>query len=180
MPRYFIGVDPGASGGYARLDSQYGPDGTDRMEPPAVTFRSAAEDDLGNWLVLNDWINFDRCSPKQCVVCLEKVGGYVGGIGQPGSSMFNFGANYGILKAFLVAAGMREGNNLYLVRPQDWQKHLGISPRMKGKRDGKKETTSQWKNRLKSEAEKRFPKLKITLSTSDALLIALYCREVYS
>jgi hypothetical protein len=48
-----------------------------------------------------------------------------------------------------------------------WQKFLGIGT--KGK-----QSTTQWKNLLKSEALKLFPNRKITLATADAFLILHY------
>ena len=59
------------------------------------------------------------------------------------------------------------------VTPQKWQKvyQLGSS---------KSYTKIQWKNKLKAKAQQLFPSLgkKITLSTSDALLIAEYARRL--
>jgi hypothetical protein len=51
-----------------------------------------------------------------------------------------------------------------LVRPQAWQKAVGMA-RTKGMGQ------TAWKNKLKGEAQRRFPDLKITLKTSDALLV---------
>ena len=41
------------------------------------------------------------------VVYIEKVGGYVGGKGAPGSSMFNFGYNVGFLHGLIAASKTR-------------------------------------------------------------------------
>jgi hypothetical protein len=68
--------------------------------------------------------------------------------------------NFGFIKGFLMSRGVR----LITVRPQTWQKPLGV-----GTKSGK--TTTIWKNQLKNEAQKRFPKAKVTLGTADALLI---------
>ena len=37
------------------------------------------------------------------VVYIEKVGGYIGGKGAPGSSMFNFGRNVGFLHGLIAS-----------------------------------------------------------------------------
>lgn len=52
-----------------------------------------------------------------------------------------------------------------LVRPQVWQKvfNLGTAASCASK--------SEWKNKLKAEAQRRFPHLPVTLATADALLI---------
>mgnify|MGYP006283099745 CR=1 FL=1 len=52
-----------------------------------------------------------------------------------------------------------------MVRPKDWQKACGV-----GGRDGL--THSKWKQKLRDIAKARFPDIKVTLETADALLIA--------
>lgn len=94
------------------------------------------------------------------VAFVEKVGGYVGGAGAPGSAMFNFGRNFGFILGALAGLFVRTE----LVTPQQWQKRLGLGT-------SKGMTTVQWKNKLKEEAQRRFPDLRVTLKTADALLI---------
>jgi len=65
---------------------------------------------------------------------------------------------------FIQGAAMAIGFSLLLVQPKAWQKVIGLS-----KRPG--EEQRHWKNRLKEEAQRRFPGLHITLSTADAVLI---------
>ena len=60
------------------------------------------------------------------------------------------------------------------VTPKRWQRALGIAPR------GRTETKVQWKSRLKDFAQRRFPDIKVTLATADALLLALYCQRVFA
>ena len=100
-----------------------------------------------------------------CVCVLEEVNGFVGKA-QPGSAMFKFGEGYGFLKGVVQALGIR----LVLVRPQTWQKvfGLGTASRCASK--------SEWKNKLKAEAQRRFPNLGVTLQTADALLILEWVR----
>jgi hypothetical protein len=59
------------------------------------------------------------------------------------------------------------------VTARSWQKALEILPRKKA------EGNSQWKNRLKGKAQQLFPNIasQITLLTTDALLIAEFCRR---
>ena len=79
--------------------------------------------------------------------------------------MFNFGRNFG----FLLGVAMTLGYRIIMVRPQAWQKGLGLG-------NSKGMSKTEWKNKLKAEAQRRFPKLSVTLSTSDALLILEYGR----
>ena len=94
------------------------------------------------------------------VAYVEKVGGYIGGPGAPGSAMFNFGRNFGFLLGTLAGLYIRTE----LITPQKWQKTLGLGT-SKGMRP------TEWKNKLKAEAQRLFPDIKVTLKTADALLI---------
>jgi len=91
---------------------------------------------------------------------MEEVGGYVGGMGQPGSAMFTFGRNFGVLLGIAAAKKIPT----VLVRPQKWQKALGL-----GTSTGMSKT--EWKNKLKAKAQQFYPSIKITLDTADACLI---------
>lgn len=96
---------------------------------------------------------------KTCYI--EEVGGFIGKA-QPGSAMFKFGFNAGLIRGMLMALDWR----IILVRPAKWQAGLGLG--------GSKSCASKadWKKKLKGEAERRFPGVKgITLATADALLI---------
>lgn len=97
-------------------------------------------------------------------VCyLEKVGGLPG---MGGSSMFNFGKGFGHLEMALLCRKIPTVE----VTPQKWQKALQLGNK------GVKSNT-EWKNKLKSKAQQLFPYInKITLATSDALLILYYAQ----
>ena len=181
----YIGIDPGASGGLAEIAI----DCTEAIPMPRT------EKDI--W----EWVHWFQAGQKPYAM-IEKVSGYIGE-SQPGSRAFRFGQSYGSLRMALIAAGVPFEE----VTPQTWQKALGVSPRRKGGkkcdmcsglgtigvRDSvdeqidcprcqnkprlKEESKSQWKNRLKAKAQQLFPKLKITLKTADAILIAEYCRR---
>lgn len=100
-----------------------------------------------------------------CTTCyMEEVGGYTGGMGAPGSAMFNFGRNFGFLLGVLAARGVR----LELVRPQKWQKEFSLGT---VKSSGGK---GPWKRKLKEKAQQLYPHLTVTLKTADALLILKY------
>lgn len=143
-----IAIDPGSSGGIAVRNMS-----TAYCYPMPET-QGDIMDSLQN-------IQLTTSLDRRSTVCvLEQVGGYTGK-GQPGSAMFKFGENFGFIKGVVQALGMR----LILVRPQIWQKHfrLGTKSACASK--------TEWKNKLKAEAQRRYPDLKITLATADAVLI---------
>ena len=103
-------------------------------------------------------------APHPNAVCyLEKVSGFAGK-GRPGAHMFKFGEGFGFLQGVIMSASIK----LVLVRPQEWQKFfsLGTAAACTGKRE--------WKNKLKAEAQRRYPRLDVTLKTADALLLLDY------
>lgn len=79
----------------------------------------------------------------------------------PASTMAVYARNYGNIEGACQALGLR----LELVTSGKWQKHfaLGTARSCENKR--------VWKNKLKAEAQRRYPDIKITLATSDALLM---------
>ena len=74
--------------------------------------------------------------------------------------MFNFGKGVGHLEAITYTLGFE----LRQIMPQKWQKALSL-----GNSNGMSKT--DWKNKLKATAQHLYPNVKVTLSTSDALLI---------
>jgi hypothetical protein len=152
--RTIIAIDPGKSGGIAVMYSD-GRAVADKMPD--------TEGDVVNYLRSLD--SAATVDGVQLCAYVEKVGGYVGE-GMPGSAMFNFGFGAGVIEGALCALRIR---TVY-VRPQEWQKHfsLGTATSCASK--------TEWKNKLKAEAQRRFPSLKVTLSTADALLILDYAR----
>lgn len=156
MPRAFIGIDPGASGGIAA-----------KFPSGLIVFKKMPDTLEG---IHDLCIDIDcKCSQEGCpfpICAIELVSGFAG-VQRPGSRMFNFGDNFGQLKMIAHTLGWAP----ILVRPQTWQSSLKIPSK------GKEETDSQWKNRLKSHATKLFPGLSPTLKTSDALLILYYAQH---
>lgn len=155
MANYFLGIDPGSSGGLAHVH--------DLADAGAVAMPDTDRDAWG-------W--FCRWREYPVIAAIEKVGGFMGGGGKNLASahtMFAFGRSYGLLLGLLVASEI----SYVEVPPGTWQRGLGVPPKKKS------ETRVAWKNRLKSVAQARFPRLKVTLATADALLIALYCKQEY-
>lgn len=72
-----------------------------------------------------------------------------------GVSAFHFGENYGMIQGVLAALQIP----YRLVTPQQWQKKVGALPKEKADR----------KRALKAFAQQRYPHLKVTLKTADAL-----------
>lgn len=91
---------------------------------------------------------------------IEQVGGFVGGRGNTGASMFRFGENFGILLGAAATLGCR----IERVRPQKWIKAHGLGTRGEM-------TPGQWKQKLRNRAQELFPAQKVTLANADALLI---------
>ena len=147
---WMVAIDPGASGGIASI--------TINGMVDAVKMPETEGDVLGKLKSLRTYHD---------VIVIEQVGGYVGGAGSPGSAMFNFGRGFG----FILGVAMTLGYRIEMVRPQAWQKALSL-----GNSKGMASKT-EWKNKLKAEAQRRFPNLSVTLSTADALLILEYGRH---
>ena len=148
----YIGIDPGVSGGLAAIGNQVF----------AITSMPPTEVDIWEWFSCS----FGRLACPDFAV-IEKNSGYVGGNGNPGSAMYKFGRNAGLLAMALTASGIPYEE----VTPGVWQRGLGIPCRKKDEPKGR------FKNRLKAHSQKLFPLEHITLSTADAVLIAEYCRR---
>lgn len=146
-----VGIDPGANGGLAILH----PDGHITLtELSKLTKR-----DIFECLDLTD-----ATYEKRTQAFIEWIHPAIQGIGK--SSMSKLYGSYMELQMALLAANIP----FETVQPRKWQVSFGIPPR-------KGEATPKWKRRLKEKAEQLFPGVKITLATSDALLIAEYCRR---
>lgn len=101
----------------------------------------------------------------QYTVVIEDVPKFAGRM-IPQSSTATLHFNYGYLCGHFEARGYR----VIKVPPQTWQKTIGI---------GKKGdlSSSQWKRKLRDEARRRFPSIKVTLDNCDALLILEHARQ---
>lgn len=137
----YLAIDPGASGGWVF-----------KMGEDACTSGDITE------LV-------DLHFPLNTVVVLENVPPFVGRA-IPSSAAFKLGKSCGWLEGFYQGKGF----TVVLVRPQEWQKTMGVGT----KGDS---TTSEWKNKLKAEAQRRFPLNTITLKTADAFCLLAHARQ---
>ena len=86
--------------------------------------------------------------------------------GNSARSMFTFGSNYGMWLGLLAAYNIPYTQ----VTPAKWIRSYGSMPKAK----------TQRKNHLKHLAQQRYPDLKVTLATADAILIANYCKDLHS
>lgn len=143
--RKIIAIDPGKNGGIAIYSSEKNKLVEVVKMPPTP----------------QELLSFLRLYQFNSVCYLERVGGLPG---MGGSAMFNFGKGFGHIEMALLCAKIPTNE----VLPQKWQKFLSLGTK------GSK-STSEWKNKLKTRAEQLFPDAgKITLATSDALLILRY------
>lgn len=140
-----IGIDPGANGGIAVYSVDLG-------RVVEVTKMPETPQELLKFLRI-------YCINSTCY--LEKVQGMPG---NGGGSMFNFGRGFGHIEMALLACKIPT----VTVTPQKWMKSMQLGHK------GNKSSTV-WKNKLKAKAQQLFPYInKITLATSDALLITKY------
>jgi hypothetical protein len=140
-----IAIDPGGSGGIAWQEEDY-------------VISAKMPETEGDILFF-----FQRFKPTAYTVFMEEVSGYIGRP-QPGSAMFKFGRHTGFVIGVLMALGFR----LEMVRPQKWQKNLGLGT------SATCASKADWKRKLKAEAQRKFPGVGVTLYNADALLILDY------
>lgn len=153
----YVGIDPGKEGGIAVLN---------RGQVTAVSLANLTDRDIWEHICLAG-----KTEGAEPFAVLERVGGFIrvkgAGVGT-GPAMFNFGRGFGLLQMALIAANIPHE----IVIPRTWQKAFGITPKKEN------ETKSQFKNRLKTVAQRLFPKEKVTLATCDAILISEFCRRM--
>lgn len=140
-----IAIDPGASGGIAVHRSG---------QPVSAIAMPPTEADVLHCL------RELTPEPARSIAFVELVGGFAGKA-QPGSRAFTFGRGFGFLLGVLQERGVR----VELVLPRKWQKrfNLGTASACASPAD--------WKRKLRTEAQRRYPAIKVTLSTADALLL---------
>jgi hypothetical protein len=137
-----VAVDPGVNGGIAWWDVDQG--------AQAIRMPETDGDILATFRGLR------RAGAQR--IAMELPAKCIFGAGH--SSLATLHRNVG----FLQGVAMAEGFSLLLFTPQKWQAKLSLK-----KRTG--EEQRHWKNRLKEEAQRRFPTIKVTLANADALLI---------
>lgn len=137
----YIGADPGKSGAVAVLD------GSGAIV--CVVRNSGTLSD--RWAALSAAIGTHAAA-----AALERVHAMPG---QGVTSCFTFGAEYGVLHAWLIALGVEIAH----VSPQVWQREMQCLTRGK-------------KNVSKAAAQARWPAHKVTHADADALLLAEWVR----
>ena len=149
-----LAVDPGLGGGMAWTKK---PENTEMCQSMPDTETDII--DLLRSIVLN-------CGITEAYI--EEVGKGV----MPGRAiaMIKLNVNATVIRTALSCFGVR----VVMVRPQQWQQYFALGKR----RDCATDTI--WKNKLKSEAQRRFPNCNITLKTSDALLLLDFARHQLS
>lgn len=162
-PRVILAIDPGRAGGVA----VYLPPEAVAPDAGGVLAYPMPDTPGGVLEAVRDAVTAAG-GPEHVTAYIERVSGYAGGPGQPGSAMFRFGEGYGFIQGVVMTLGMR----LELVTPQKWQKALGLGHREKT------QSKCEWKNKLKAEAERLYPGVKVTLATADALLLLEYARRM--
>lgn len=147
--KYYLGIDPGQSGGLALIDEN-GKHYASWKMPESERFI---------------WDVIDHNASLADKAVIEQVHSFPG---QGVASTFKFGVGYGGLRMALIAAYV----SFEEVNPRTWQKALGIKPM-----DKKQESHRDFKKRLQAKAQQLFPTVTVTLAIADALLLAEYCRR---
>lgn len=140
-----LSIDPGINGGYMV------------QLPTGAMLTGSLPDTEGDLLLMLEMLSMPPGVKNICY--LENLVKFTGNP-MPSSSMASYASNWGVLKGMLMALKYQ----LVLVTPQQWQKALGLG-------SSKGMTKTQWKNKLKAEAQRLFPNEKITLANADAALI---------
>jgi hypothetical protein len=162
-PENMIAIDPGAQGGivmgpfYPTIIAPLGTSYHTVQRGPAEVRAIAmpkTDGDISFELAPHGYWN-----DAEKVAYLEDLVKFAGR-NMPSSRMAVYAANWGFIKGCLTYAGYR----IIIVPPKKWQQALGLG-------SAKELTKTQWKNKLKERAQQLYPKLNVTLSTADALLI---------
>lgn len=160
----YVGIDPGQSGGICIMETENGKIcGIDIHHMPQTEY------DL--------WDFFANELDSSAVAIVEVVHAYPK---QGVSSAFTFGRWYGAVRMACTGQGI----TMYEIRPEVWQKALGIPPRKKKKEGKQGETKEKHKEKLRAVAQRMFPALpvwkglkKVQLAICDALLLAEFLRR---
>ncbi len=166
VPMRFVGIDPGKSGGIVAL-SEHGALLFAARTPLFRAARQRIEDEHEMVRALREAIGDnagDRCA---AFVGIERVAAMPG---QGVSSMFSFGANYGLWRGMLAALCL----GYTLVSPRDWQRNV------EGLRSGL--SVGERKAKIAAAAARRWPDLDLRAKASwgmaDAAWIAEHVRRV--
>jgi hypothetical protein len=153
IAKNIIAVDPGLSGGIVAGE----------LSTPAVV-KNMPETEVDVISLLSKCI----AGVGEPTLYIEKLPHFVAVPGGrvSGASMAKLHRNAGLITGAAIALGIR----VVEIDPHSWQKfyRLGTKTSAGG--------YTAWKNKLKGEAQKRFPGFKVTHANADALLIWEYAR----
>lgn len=150
---FYLGIDPGESGGLAILD--YNGSIIDASPMPNT------EHDCAEYF--REFAPQIRMAHIEAVHAMPKQGV---------SSSFKFGMSFGALRMALVAFQIP----FEAVSPMAWQKRLGAT--LQGRKTASQDKTAK-KNANKARAQQLFPTRKVTHAIADALLLAEDCRREF-
>jgi hypothetical protein len=158
MKTAYIGIDPGASGAIAVIDSD--------LKLVVLRLQKVTDKDVSNFLQEISF-NYDRVfcvKEKVWAMPAKNPDGTMRTMGA--QTMFEFGLNNGFILGLLTAWNIAYEEKT----PQTWMKLFSM------KRE-KEESQTDYKRKLKEQAEKLFPNIKITNDMADAILIAEFNRR---
>ena len=157
-----IGIDPGISGSICFLDNGKI---LDVIEMPIMTDGKKNKKQVNGSQVYNEITKrIKQFEKNQIRVVIEHVSAMPG---QGGTSMFNFGQSFGILKGICTAMQLP----MYFVRPAKWKKYFNL--------------LNSEKDASRTRAIEIFPYFSSQLSRkkdsnkADAILIASFYHETY-
>jgi hypothetical protein len=158
---FYLGVDPGVSGGIAAL--------TRTGTIVGVTSMPATVQDLFEW-VLAYGSDHRQNGPPRGIAVVEFVAAFApAGRKMGASGAMTFGKNVGHLEMALTIARIAYDRAV----PRKWQTAIGvIYPKLS--------TQTERKNISKARAQQLFPGVKVTHAIADALLISEYCRRIHA
>lgn len=139
-----LAIDPGLSGGIAIGSPS---NGLQHIHPMPPTDTDIAD-------LLRQW--------PGATLIIEKLPVFFPGAKGGMASMAKLQRNAGVIYGICAALNIR----VIEVNPHDWQKHFKLGTRSKSTGG-----YTEWKNKLKAEAQRRYPSFKITHAVSDAVLI---------
>jgi hypothetical protein len=154
-----IAIDPGSNGGYAVQFDENG----------KVIAEKLPETD-GDFILGMRELMY-ACNregkPGSAVTCVIEGQTFCAGGRCSAPAIGKFGDSCGFVRGVCQALGFV----ILRPKPQEWQKPFGLG--------GRKSCDSKtaWKQKLRGEAERRFPGIKVTLATADALLMLAWYLE---
>lgn len=148
----YIGIDPGSSSGCIAIISSIS-----SMELPSTI-------EFSKYTTREWYEELKLIADDDCFCILEKVHGMPG---MNVSAVSSFMKNVGHIEMALIALNIP----FQEITPQTWMKSYGL------KRE-KDESKTEWKRRLREHLQRIMPSFKVTNNNADAMLLALYAREI--